>query len=172
MNIDIYHPVYGLAPLHSSLAAGTFQHRVTASKPIGIYLTDFVTFTEQWKGSIGLRYAREKQTFTELTSSVAVLPSRSQTPSDVYPMAGLLYQPNKAWTFYGSYATSFVPIAPNMQDASGVFSFQPETGKQFELGAKADLMNGKVYMTFALFDIKKQNTLALTSCNAGISVAA
>ena len=169
LNIDIYKPVYGLSPLHSSLAAGTFQHRVTASKLIGVYLTDFVTFTEQWKGSLGLRYAREKQTFTELRSSVAVLPSRSQTPSDVYPMAGLLYQPNKAWTIYGSYATSFVPIAPNMQDASGVFSFQPETGKQFELGAKADLMNGKVYMTLALFDIKKQNTLALITCNAGIS---
>ena len=30
-------------------------------------------------------------------------------------------------------------------------------------------MNGKVYMTLALFDIKKQNTLALITCNAGIS---
>ncbi len=169
LNINIYNPVYGLAPLHTSLLAGTFQHRITASKPIGVFVTDFLTFSEQWKGSVGLRYAREKQTFQEITSSVAVLPSRSQTPSDVYPMAGLLYQPNPEWTFYGSYATSFVPIAPNMQDASGVFSFQPETGKQFEIGAKADLMKGKLYMTVALFNIKKENTLALITCNPGIA---
>jgi iron complex outermembrane receptor protein len=156
LNINIYDPIYGLAPLHSSLPAGTFQHRITASKPIGAFLTDFITFTEQWKGSVGVRYAREKQTFEELTSSVAVLPSRSSTPSDVYPMAGLLFQPNRELTFYGSYATSFVPISPNMQNASGVFSFDPEKGKQFEIGAKAELMRGKAYMTLALFDIKRR----------------
>jgi iron complex outermembrane recepter protein len=84
-------------------------------------------------------------------------------------MAGLLFQPTKDWTFYGSYATSFTPIAPNMQDASGVFSFDPETGRQFEIGAKADLMKGKLYFTLALFNIEKENTLALVTCNAGIA---
>src|SRR5258706_8881015 len=141
LNINIYNPIYGLAPSHESLPAGTFQHRVTASEPIGAYITDFMTFTEQWKGTVGLRYAREKQTFEELTSSVAILPSRSSTPSDVYPMAGLLFQPSKQWTFYASYSTSFVPIAPNMQDRAGAFTFDPEKGKQYEVGAKADLMN-------------------------------
>lgn len=169
LNINIYNPVYGQAPTHESLPPGTFQHRITSSRPIGAYLTDFLTFSDQWKASIGLRYAREKQTFEEVASAVALLPRRSQTPSDVYPMAGLLYQPNKEWTIYGSYATSFVPIAPNMQDASGVFSFQPEKGKQFELGTKAELMDGRLYMTLALFDIKKQNTLALVTCNARIA---
>ena len=169
LNINIYNPVYGLAPLHSSLAAGTFQRRLTASQPIGAYITDFFTLSDQWKGSVGLRYAKEKQTFSELTSSVALLPNRSQSPSDVYPMAGLLFQPTKDWTLYASYATSFVPIAPNFQDASGVFSFQPEKGKQVEVGAKADLMNGKVYITMSLFDIKKVNTLAIVTCNTGVA---
>ena len=169
LNIDIYNPVYGLAPKHESLAAGTFQRRITSSQPIGAFLTDFVTFSEQFKGTFGLRYAREKQTFDELTSSVALLPSRSQTPSDVYPMAGVLFQPDKDLTFYGSYATSFVPIAPNMQDAAGVYSFQPETGKQFEVGTKVELMNGRIYGTLAIFSIKKANTLALVTCNANIS---
>lgn len=169
LNINIYNPVYGLAPLHSSLAAGTFQRRLTASQPIGAYITDFFTLSDQWKGSVGLRYAKEKQTFSELTSSVALLPNRSQSPSDVYPMAGLLFQPTKDWTLYASYATSFVPIAPNFQDASGVFSFQPEKGKQFEVGAKADLMNGKLYGTLALFQIRKVNTLAIVTCNTGVA---
>ena len=169
LNINIYNPVYGLAPTHASLSAGTFQRRVTGSKPIGAFVTDFITMSEQWKATVGLRYAREKQTFTELTSSAALLPSRSQSPSDVYPMAGMLYQPDKTWTFYGSYATSFVPIAPNQQDVSGVFSFEPERGKQFELGAKAELMNGRLYATLALFNIKKINTLAVVTCNVGIA---
>ena len=169
LNIDIYNPVYGLAPRHETLPRGTFQHRITASRPMGAYITDFLTFSEQWKGSVGIRYAREKQTFEELTSSVAILPSRSETPSDVYPMAGILFQPSREWTIYGSYSTSFVPIAPNMQDASGVFSFEPETGKQVEVGVKAEMLKGKFYMTLAFFDIKKENTLALITCNPGIA---
>ncbi len=169
LNINIYNPVYGQAPAHENLSAGTFQRRVTGSKPIGAFVTDFITLSEQWKATLGLRYAREKQTFTELTSSVALLPGRSQSPSDVYPMAGVLFQPDKSWTLYGSYATSFVPIAPNQQDAAGVFKFDPERGKQFEVGAKAELMNGRLYATMALFDIKKVNTLAVVTCNTGIA---
>ena len=169
LNINIYNPVYGLSPTHASLGRGTYQHRITASKPIGAFVTDFVTFNPYWKASFGLRYAKEKQSFRETESSVALLPNRAQSPSDTYPMAGVLFQPDKEWTFYGSYATSFVPIAPNQQDATGQFSFQPEKGKQFELGIKADLMRGKAYLTLALFDIKKINTLALVTCNAGIS---
>lgn len=169
LNINIYNPVYGLAPSHESLPAGTFQHRITASEPIGGYITDFMTFTEQWKGTVGLRYAREKQTFNELTSSVAILPSRSSTPSDVYPMAGLLFEPSKKLTLYASYSTSFVPIAPNMQDRTGAFTFDPEKGKQYEVGAKADLLDGRVYTTLAFFDIKKVNALALVTCNPGIA---
>ena len=169
LNINIYNPVYGLSPTHESLPAGTFQRRVTASKPVGAYLTDFMTFTDQWKGTVGVRFAKEKQTFEELRSSVALLPSRSQTPKDYYPGAGILFEPTKQLTFYGSYSTSFVPISPNMQDASGVFSFEPEKGKQYEVGTKADLLGGRLFLTFALFDIKKVNTLALVTCNAGIA---
>lgn len=169
LNIDIYNPVYGVAPRHEALPRGTFQHRITASRPVGAYITDFLTFSERWKGSIGLRYAKEKQTFEELTSSVAVLPSRSQTPSDVYPMAGLLFHPHKDWTVYGSFSTSFVPISPNMQDASGVFAFEPEKGEQVEVGVKAELMKGRFYLTLAFFDIRKENTLALVTCNPGIA---
>jgi iron complex outermembrane receptor protein len=169
LNINVYNPVYGLSPRHENLPPGTFQHRITASKPIGAYVTDFLTFTEQWKATAGIRFAKEKQTFEELTSSVAVLPSRSQTPSDYYPMAGVLYEPSKNVTFYASYSTSFVPIAPNMQDASGVFSFDPEKGKQYEVGTKADFMNGRLFFTLSFFDIKKVNTLALVTCNPGIA---
>lgn len=169
LNIDIYNPVYGLAPAHDSLPKGTFQRRVTGSDPVGAYITDFITFTEKWKAMAGLRYAREKQTFTEVISSATLLPSRSQTPSDVYPMAGLLYQPDKVWTFYGSYATSFVPIAPNQQDANGVFAFEPERGKQFEVGVKSEMLDGRLYATVALFNIKKVNTLAVVTCNTGIA---
>ena len=169
LNINIYNPVYGLAPLHESLPAGTFQQRLTASKPLGAYVTDFMTFTEQWKGTVGIRFAQEKQTFDELRSSVAILPSRSQTRRDYYPMAGVLFEPTKQLTFYASYSTSFVPISPNMQNASGVFSFDPEKGKQYEAGTKADFLDGRLFLTFALFDIKKVNTLALVTCNAGIA---
>lgn len=167
LNIDIYNPVYGVAPLHSSLPAGQRQRRFTESEAYGVYLTDFLTFSQRWKGTVGLRYDHEDQLFEETVPTP--LPERTKSASGSYPMAGLLFQPNEAWTIYASYSTSFVPQAPNFQDAAGANPFQPEEGVQKEIGIKADLLNGRVNFTLALFDIKKKNTLALVTCNAGVA---
>ncbi len=167
LNINIYNPIYGLSPSHESLPSGQLQRRVTYTKAFGAYISDFVTLSDHWKATVGLRYAREQQSFLERIP--VLLPERKKTLSDSYPMAGILYQPNKEWTFYGSYATSFVPAAPNFQDASGQSNFEPERGTQFEIGSKVELLKGRLYMTLALFDIKKENTLALVTCNPGIA---
>jgi iron complex outermembrane receptor protein len=167
LNIDIYEPVYANAPVHSALPLGTIQRRFTEAQVAGIYLTDFITLSSRFKATLGVRYDQEKQLFRDIIP--VRLPDIKETDSDVYPMAGLLFQPNDNWSLYGSYSTSFVPPPPNFQDVAGGHPFDPEIGKQFEVGVKGNLWDGKANFTLALFDISKENTLAVVACNAGVA---
>src|SRR5690606_33771640 len=46
--------------------------------------------------------------------------------------------------------------------------FNPQEGRQFEVGAKAELLDNRLTTSFALFDIEKSNTLASIACSAGV----
>lgn len=167
LNVNIYHPVYGVSPPLSSFASGPVNRRYTRNTSGGIYVSDLITLSEHWKASLGLRYAREKQ-YTE-ERKTPPLTSQSTTASDTLPTFGLMYQPSESWTIYTSYATSFVPQAAGVQDAAGNANpFSPQSGKQVEAGVKAEVLDNRLTATLAVFDIKKDNTLAPISCNKGV----
>jgi len=167
LNIDLYRPVYGLAPRHADLPLGQYQRRFTESQAYGLYATDFIELSARWKATLGIRYDHEDQLFVE--SQPIPLPSRIKAASGSYPMAGLLFQPVPEVTLYGSYSTSFLPQAPNFQDAAANNPFEPERGEQFEVGLKAQAWDGALELTVAAFDIAKKNTLALVQCKAGVA---
>jgi iron complex outermembrane receptor protein len=60
-----------------------------------------------------------------------------------------------------------VPAAASVVDINGKNPFVPETSSQVEVGAKADLFDGRLQATVALFDIKKKNTLSTFGCSYG-----
>jgi iron complex outermembrane receptor protein len=168
--INLYNPVFYAVPTHETLLArglvGTRQRRLSETDALGFYLTDFVTLSEMWKLTFGVRRDREKQLFRE--SVPAPLPDVRSKDSGTYPMVGLVFQPSESWSFYGSYSTSFVPPPPNFQDVTGGRSFSPEKGKQFEVGGKAFLLDDTLTATLSVFDIVKDNVLAVVPCNPGI----
>lgn len=166
LNINIYDPIYGISPPLSKFPAGTVNHRLTTETNAGAYISDAMTFSDHWKGSVGFRYTSDEQNAKE--TKTPPLTSQSKSATDVLPTAGLLYQPNEHWTFYYSYATSFVAASPTAQDVTGNNPFKPTTAKQNEIGTKADFFDGRASTTFAIFDIQKTNTLAVATCNAGV----
>jgi iron complex outermembrane receptor protein len=68
---------------------------------------------------------------------------------------GIVYQPIEPISLYGSYTESFEPSFGASRNADGSI-FDPETGRQYELGIKADLTD-TLSLTFAAFDIRRQN---------------
>jgi iron complex outermembrane receptor protein len=168
--INLYNPIPFAVPTHETLLArglvGTRQRRFTESNVLGFYATDFVNLNDSWKFTFGVRHDQEKQLFRE--SVPAPLPDVRSKDTGTYPMVGLVFQPDDSWSLYGSYSTSFVPPPPNFQDVTGGRSFSPEKGKQFEVGAKAFLLDDTMTATLALFDIAKDNVLAVVPCNPGI----
>lgn len=171
LDISIYDPVYSGAPPLASLplvAGGNttlLNDRFTVLDTYGAYFADMMTLSSQWKATIGLRYALDRQSIKEL--KIPNVPSSSKTNSKALPMLGLVYQPNDHWSLYTSYSTSYVPPAANAIDINGVNSFVPTSAKQIEAGSKANFLDNRVTATFALYRIDEKNNFSHFSCIYG-----
>jgi len=152
LNVNIYNPVYG-AP---NLPSKPDTHRYTPALTNGVYLNDQITLTERWKALIGVRYERRDSQEQELR----INPYTKKKSSDaVLPLAGLVFEPDKIFSIYGSYATSYTPPPPGAVDAFGNNPFKPERARQYETGVKAALPSGRGEASVSYFDIEKNDVL-------------
>jgi len=122
----------------------------------GAYVSDLITVSEHWKASLGVRYAHEdqKNCAAHLISSAWL------------PQAGLIFEPTHTLSFYTSFSTSFSPVPPGTQAVDGSYDFKPTRGKGYEVGAKANLADGKLAFTAALFRIDQTNVIVASSSGA------
>ncbi len=150
--VNLYNPVYGAAPLRSTPT--TWQRSDLYNK--GAYLQDQIAFSSRVKALAGLRFDSQNTRFKDRRTG-QIIPDKDT--SAVLPMVGLVFQPDTKWSLYGSFSTSFSPALPTSLDAAGQPSFDPERGRQFEGGVKADLASGKADITAAYFYIEKDNVL-------------
>ncbi len=171
LNISVINPVYGVAgpldsyPLVNSTTPTNLNDRYSTNKATGLYMSDLITFTDQFKAMVGLRYAKEELTIQEL--KLTGVPTQSATTSSTLPMVGLLYEPNEHLSFYTSYSTSYVPVPASNIDVNGLYSFTPTTASSIEYGVKGDYFRHHLTFTFAEFDIKKKNVINTFSCPFG-----
>jgi iron complex outermembrane receptor protein len=138
------------------------------SNNFGIYFQDQVVVTDALQLVIGERY----QHLTPSSGFAAPLGTplvSSPAPSDsaFTPHAGLLWHPQKWLSLYASYATNFG--SNNGVDWQGM-PLDPESGRQYELGAKAELLDGRLTSTFAWFDLTKTNVAVGDPVHPGYSV--
>lgn len=170
-NVSVIDPVHGvIAPLSAFPAVNpntpsNLNDRFTTSTASGVYVSDFITFSDHLKALAGLRYAKEDQDIVE--KKLAGVPEQSGSSDKWLPMIGVVYEPVQHLSFYTTYSTSYVPVPASTQDVNGRYSFGPTTAQSIEGGAKADLMDHRLTITAAIFDIKKQNVINSFSCPLG-----
>lgn len=70
------------------------------------------------------------------------------------PFMGMVYDLNDEWSLYASYTEIFDP--QSYRDRSGGY-LAPIVGKSYEIGAKAELFDGGMNATLALFDTEQDN---------------
>lgn len=105
-------------------------------------------FDERWVLTLGLGYGQQHY---------ANAPTRK---SDLVPMVGMVFKVNRELALYASYATSYQPADPTLEDYEGRSGvFDPETGVNYELGAKYDLLDGRASMATALFWTERDNVI-------------
>ncbi len=80
--------------------------------------------------------------------------------SGFVPNAAVVFNAFPELAIYASYSTSYNPVDPNLENASGrIGTFEPTIGKNYEIGAKYDLLNRRLGVTFALFQNQVDNAL-------------
>ncbi|MAM75878.1 MAG: TonB-dependent siderophore receptor [Tistrella sp.] len=86
------------------------------------------------------------------------------------PSVGLIWDVNRQFTLYGSYASTFT--AQTTSITSSGQAVNPRTGDQFEVGAKGTFLNGALNASAALFHIIDHNRAVTDPDNPDYYVAA
>lgn len=146
--IDIYQPVHGAQPVGFTLNSIAKQKMHAHS----IYLQDQIELNEQWKVLAGVRWDSVTQRMNN-----SGRPPFELTPEAVSPRLGVVYQPQDWISLYASYSESFSPQTDRTRSGN---ILDPETGEQYEIGAKFDLIPERLSATLAVFEITRQNVSA------------
>lgn len=162
-SINIFNPVYTGIPYR--IAPEFFRDDTIDT--IGIYLQDQIDLLPNLKVLAGVRYDYVDQ-FRTTQNLGEPREEFDLQDSKFTPRFGIVYKPIEPVSLYASYTTSFKPSfgASRNEDSS---TFEPETGRQFEIGLKADLSE-RLSLTLAAFDIRKQNVTTPDPTNPVFSV--
>ncbi|MEP6712974.1 MAG: TonB-dependent receptor [Ferruginibacter sp.] len=142
------------APLYLNSRTEKFTSNVMAA-----YLVDQITFSNKFKGLIGLRYTNYFRRYLAINAAdgLPLYDERPERTESFTPKAGLVYQPKKNISIYIDYNRGFVPQYSNERKFGG--PFDPETSNQFELGFKGDYFKNRLHATAAIYHITKKNVL-------------
>ncbi len=143
-------------PLPGVLGVTTAQH--TAALVQAAYATDTMHIGEYVDLIGGARFDRFSATFTS-DSYTSTPPSTNfgHTDNVTSPRAALVIKPTSNQSFYFMYGTSFDPSAEALSLSAGTAHLGPVKADTYEVGAKADWLNGTLTTTAALFRTEVSN---------------
>jgi iron complex outermembrane receptor protein len=159
-DIDILNPVYGRFPLPTP---GPQTNRLDTQEAFGLYVQDQIDLGGGVQVRLGGRYDDIRLTTLNRANGAA----SARDFSRFSPQAGIVYEASKAVSLYAAYGEGF--RANIGADVAGRI-FDPETSRSAEVGAKLNLLDGKLTGTVALFTLTKDNVLAADPANPGFSV--
>lgn len=152
--LDIRNPNYDIPkPIYEPFLK--FENQV---RSYGLYLQDQIAFGQNFKLLIGGRYDWVSSVLE--VGDFGVLGNTTDEPrihnSAFSPRIGFVYQPSDTVSLYASYSRSF--------RAQTGYSFttpstDPTRGTQYEVGIKADWLEGRLSTTLAAYHLTKTNVL-------------
>lgn len=115
----------------------------------GVYVQDLMTINEQWQVSVGGRFDKQSKEGADNESFL--------------PKAGVLYHPNESATVYYSYSEGFEPqSSEKLNDETDInhgMKLDAKESKQHEIGVKWQLVDDRLMLSGAVFDITKKGNL-------------
>lgn len=135
-------------------------HNYNQGTNYGVFLQDLISFSDQYKLMLGLRYDYyDFSTTNKLNGD-----NRQVKNKTISPNIGFVWQPIPQQSIYASYSRSFAPFGGNMgvsmvsanQDLSR-FNMEPTYNDQYEIGLKSDWFNQRLNTQLSAYHIKKHN---------------
>ncbi|MCG8362959.1 MAG: TonB-dependent siderophore receptor, partial [Pseudanabaenales cyanobacterium] len=167
--INIFDPVYGDVPDQDPEDLPIIFDSETQTDALGVYIQDQVTLLNNLKLLAGVRYdTAEQETINNPSLFIPTASESTQNDDAFSPRFGVVYQPIEAVSLFTSYSRSF---SPNTGTTVTGDILEPEEGEQFEVGAKAELLDGRFSVSLAYFDITLQNVATTDPDAPNFSVA-
>ena len=162
---DLFNPVLPTLP---RLVGGTpATSNLGTAKTLAFYTQDMISFTEQWKALLGVRYDNFQQ---DTVQRLAGQSNLSRTDNAWSPRAGLVWQPSKVQSYYVSWSRSFQPSGETFALATNNADLAPETTNNTEVGAKYDWLDGKATTTISVFRLERSNVKVASANNTLIPI--
>jgi catecholate siderophore receptor len=159
-------------PIHS-YSANTFityppeGGREASVTNTGVFLTDRVWLLDQVSVQAGVRWDYFRTTFSSDNPTIA---GGEATETTWSPSVSLIYEPTAESSLYLSYSRSYKPIGTDIAAAvtngtaetpNSARNFDPEQTDLYEVGGKADFLNGRLGVSGSVFQIDKSNTYSV-----------
>lgn len=128
---------------------------------VGLYVYDQITLNERWEIAAGLRYDKYKVNWYDALGNKETF---SQSEGVWSGRLGVVYKPTRNSSVYLSYSQASQPSAAGAASRSGggdedgdVVHYSPGKAKTWELGTKWDVLENKLALTAAVFQVERSN---------------
>ncbi|GGA77275.1 TonB-dependent receptor [Flavobacterium palustre] len=138
----------------------------TDAKRFGTFFQDLISINDYVKVLAGIRWSWQESQVTTyketVVNKVQTVAPENTTPTVAAkrldnafsPKAGLIIQPTKEITLFGSYTNSFTPNTGNTYDSKPL---KPSIIDQYETGIKTELFKGALTTNLTVYRIKNNN---------------
>lgn len=158
-----YSPSLGLGGYSNYLPTSN----TTDMTDIAFYAGDQVQIGEYWQVMGGFRWDITNSTYTSTATNGAV--TTLEQDEDLFNYRfGVVYSPIKTVNLYVTYGTSSNPSSEYGVLSNDTVTLAPESNNTWEAGVKAEVLDGRVVLTGALFRTIKTNTRVPTDPTAGL----
>lgn len=135
-------------------AVTVVTNRHASSDIVAGYVQDQVSLTSRWKAVFGARIDYFKVTVED---HLPGNPDLSRADTAASPRVGLIYQPDDAVSLYGSYSYTFLPSGQTLGLALNTAQLAPENARNYEVGAKLDVIRNRLSLSAAAFRLDRNN---------------
>ncbi|HEX7048464.1 MAG TPA: TonB-dependent siderophore receptor [Gammaproteobacteria bacterium] len=151
--LDLVNPVYGLTAGAVYDLAQTTPYDYGESRTVrnGIYLQDQVRINARWNVLAGARWDRFEDE--------DVVSGESFSDSGTSWRIGSTFEVFDGVRTYATYGTGFEPQGIGDQIAEVGGPFEPETSELMEIGAKTSLLDDRIGLNVAIYQIARENIL-------------
>jgi iron complex outermembrane receptor protein len=143
------------------------SNQIAYSRAQQIYINEtFSFFDDRLKINGGIARSEYKNYVNNLLGTgngVTGIGTASNAPSATMPAAGIVFKPIKTVSLFAGVSRQSTALAPSTTSA---IPAETQTSKQWEVGARAQLLDQRLYTSLTYFDIKQNNYSVPNPANA------